>query len=299
MSSFGVAQADTGKNNLLAALLVISGMSMITSNDAVMKLSSEELGVGQMLFVRGGIAIVIFSAFILLSGKPLIPRHALSNWNGLRAFCECCATVCFITALSVLPIAIVSALLWSTPMLLTLAAAWILHEKVTFGRWIAVLTGFCGVLLVTRPFGEAFTPVMLLPLLAAVFVASRDLMTRKIEQKVDSLYIVLATLVLVTLVGFAMSIFDWRPLSAERVGWLSLSAVLLGSGFLCQINAVRKGELSFIAPFSYSGILIAVFWGYMIWGQWPTATTFAGIGLIVGSGMYILAIGRISRRGLR
>ncbi|MGI9319188.1 MAG: DMT family transporter [bacterium] len=287
------------KQNVAAALLVILGMAMISSNDALMKLSSTELGVGQLLFVRGSLAVILFSLFIKLSGRPLFPRRAFSRWNGLRALCECCATVCFITGLTLLPIAIASTLVWTTPMMLTLAAAFLLKENVSTGRWLAVLVGFAGVLLVTNPFGESFSPAMLLPLLAAVFVTARDLTTRRIEANVDSLYIVLTTLTTVTVVGFLMALFDWRPVTLTRTGWLALSALLLGLGFLCQITAVRKGELSFIAPFSYTGILVAVFWGYMVWQQWPSNLTFAGIALIVGSGMYILTVGRISRRGIR
>ena len=286
-------------HNVTAALLVVVGMAMISSNDMLMKLSSTELGVGQLLFVRGSLALVLFSAFIKLSGRPLLPRHAFSRWNGLRALCECFATICFITGLTLLPIAIASTLVWTTPMMLTLAAATLLKENVTTGRWIAVFIGFLGVLLVTNPFGASFSMAMLLPLLAAVFVTLRDLMTRRIDTNVDSLYIVLATLTVVTIAGFLMALFDWRPVSLARIGWLTLSALFLGAGFLCQISAVRKGELSFIAPFSYTGILVAVFWGYMVWKQWPSNWTFAGIALIVSSGMYILTVGRISRRGIR
>lgn len=286
-------------HNVRAALLVVAGMSMISSNDAIMKLSSEELGVGQLLFVRGALAVILFSSYITLTGRPLFPRGLFSRWNGLRAFCECCATICFITGLTLLPIAIASTLVWVTPMLLTIAAALLLKEHVSVGRWLAVLVGFAGVLLVTRPFDEHFSAAMLLPLVAAVFVTFRDLVTRRIDRNLDSLYVVLATLALVSLAGLALSLGNWRPVSLERTGWLSLSALLLGSGFLCQIVAVRSGELSFIAPFSYAGILVAVFYGYVIWHELPDSLTVAGIALIVGAGMYILTVGRVSRRGIR
>ena len=75
------------------------------------------------------------------------------------------------------------------------------------------------------------------------------------------------------------------------MAWLSLSALLLGSGYLSQIVAVRSGELSFISPFSYTGILVAVFYGYLIWDELPDVLTIAGIALIVGAGMYVLAVG--------
>ena len=280
-------------------MLVVAGMSMIASNDAIMKLSSEQLGVGQLLFVRGALAVLLFSAFIRLSGRPLLPHAFYSRWNGIRALCECCATVCFITGLTLLPIATASTLVWVTPMLLTVAAALVLGERVRPGRWFAVLAGFGGVLLVTRPFDEHYTPAMLLPLAAALFITARDLVTRRIDTGLDSLYVVLATLVGVTVAGLCLSLADWRPVSPELVGWLSLSALLLGCGFLSQIVAVRSGELSFIAPFSYSGILVAVLYGYLIWNELPDRLSVAGIALIVGAGMYILTVGRINRRGLR
>jgi len=290
---------NTATNNIRAALLVMAGMAMISSNDAIMKLSSEQLGVGQLLFVRGVLAVVLFSVYIRLSGRPFLPLAFYSRWNALRAFCECCATVCFITGLTLLPIATASTLVWVAPILLTVAAALVLGERVRPGRWLAVLVGFAGILLVTRPFDVHFTPAMLLPLAAAVFITVRDLVTRRIDSSLDSLHVVLATLVIVTVAGLLLSIADWRPVSLELVAWLSLSALLLGSGFLSQIVAVRSGELSFISPFSYTGILVAVFYGYLIWDELPDTLTIAGITLIVAAGMYILAVGRISRRGLR
>ncbi len=290
---------DASPHNIRAALLVVAGMSMISTNDAIMKLSSAELGVGQLLFVRGTLAVLIFSAIIRFGGRPILPGGMFTRWNGLRALCECCATACFITGLTLLPIAIAATLVWITPMLLTIAAALVLREEVRFGRWMAVLVGFGGVLLVTRPFDGHFTPAMLLPLAAACFVTVRDLVTRRIDRALDSRYVVLATLTMVTLTGLALSIGDWRPVSVERIGWLSLCALLLGLGFLSQIIAVRTGELSFIAPFSYTGILVAVFYGYVIWHELPDRLTVLGILLIVGAGMYILTMTRVSRRGIR
>lgn len=268
---------------------IVGGMLMISSNDAIMKLSSEQLGVGQLLFVRGSFALILFSAIIKLSGRTLLPRGLFMPLNGMRALCECVATMCFITALSLLPIATASTLVWTTPLLLTLSAAFILKERVTVTRWLAVATGFLGVLLVTNPFGVSFSAAMGLPILAAVFVCIRDLLTRRIDQQLDSLHVVLASLFFVTIAGLLMSLGNWQPVTASRAMWLCLSALLLGGGFLFQVKGMRLGELSYIAPFSYVGILAAVFYGYVIWQQFPGALSLVGILLIVGSGIYILS----------
>ncbi len=284
------------RNNLTAALLVMLAMLLISSNDVIMKLESEHLGIGQLLFVRGLLATIIFSLLIKLSGRPIWPRATLSRWNGYRALCECGATVCFITGLSLLPIATASTLAWTAPIFLTIAAALILKERITHTRWIAVFVGFAGVLLVANPFGESVSLAMILPLVTAVFVCLRDIITRRLDPNLQSIYVTFTTLLVVTVAGGLLSIADWRPISAQQVIWLAVSAVFLGLGFLSQVSAVRLGELSFIAPFSFFGILCSVFYEYMVWHQMPTFTMFAGMGLIMGAGIYLLSSYRPHRR---
>ena len=88
-----------------------------------MKLSSENLGIGQMLFIRGVIAIVVFSLVIKISGKPVISKVIFSKWVFLRALCESGATMFFITGLTMMPIAINATLLWTSPIFLTIAGS--------------------------------------------------------------------------------------------------------------------------------------------------------------------------------
>jgi len=261
---------------------------MIASNDAIMKLGSANLGIGQLLFIRGLLAILIFSIVIRSTGRQLLPKAAITKWNLARASCECLATVCFITGLSLLPIAIASTLVWTSPIFLTICAAVYLKEQVTISRGIAVFTGFIGVLFVTNPFDSEFSWAMILPLMAAAFVVMRDMLTRKLDSQLHSLYVVLTTLILVTITGGSISLLDWRPVEVSQVGWLAVSAALLSMGFFCQISAVRIGELSFIAPFSFTGILVSVIYGYFVWGEVPTLNMVTGIALIIGSGLHIL-----------
>ena len=275
-----------------AALLVIMGMTLISSNDVLMKLSSEHLGVGQLLFLRGSLAVVFFSILIKSTGRSLNPRVFMVRVNLLRASCECCATLMFITALSMLPLALVSTLTWTSPIFLTIAAALVLHERVSAGRWLAVCIGFVGVVLVTNPFSGEFSWIMILPLLAALFVCLRDLATRKVRTDLHSMYVIYMTLIVVTFVGGLIALFDWRTVDPGLLGWLGLSAALLSLGFLSQVNAVRLGELSFIAPFSFTGILVSVGYGYLVWGEIPSFAMFIGIALIIASGIYILTTQR-------
>ncbi|NKB61344.1 MAG: EamA family transporter [Gammaproteobacteria bacterium] len=276
-------------NNVKAAFLVVLGMMLISSNDAIMKVASEHLGIGQLLFIRGLLAMVIFSAVIKIKGMSLRPSAFITRWNSLRACFECAATLCFITGLSLLPIATTSTLGWTAPIFVTISAAVILKERVTLIRWVSVFVGFLGVLLVTNSFDGEFSNAMILPLLAALFVCFRDIVTQKIDISLHSLYITYVSLVLVTLVGGGIASFHWQPIDLIDIGWLSLSALLLGLGFFAQVTALRLGELSFIAPFSFAGILVSVVYGYLIWDEFPTIMMFAGIGLIIGAGIYAMS----------
>ena len=280
---------STLTNNVTAALLMILGMTLLASNDAIMKLSSETMGVGQMLFIRGLMAVAIFSLALRICGKPIIADATFSKWILLRALCECGGTICFITGLSLLPIATASTLVWTSPIFLTIAAALILKERVTIARWSAVFVGFFGVVLITNPGSADFSLAMLLPLATAIFVCTRDLVTRRIDPSLHSLYVTWTTLLAVTVAGLLISFFDWRPVAVKQIVWLGASAALMSSAFFFQINAVRRSELSFIAPFAYAGIPVAVFYGVVVWAELPGISMIFGIILIIISGIYILS----------
>lgn len=280
---------STNSKNVRAAFLMMFAMVLLSSNDVFMKLSSEHLSIGQMLFIRGVFAVTVFSFVIGLTGRPVINRAARSKWVVLRALCECAITICFISGLSLLPIATASTLAWTSPMFLAVVAAVVLKENVTIKRWLVVLVGFAGVVLITNPASEEFSPAMLLPLAAAALIAVRDLITRQLDSGLHSLYVTWTTLVAVTIAGFLISFLDWKPVALTQIIWLGASAILLSSAYFFQIRAVRLGELSFVAPFSYTGILVAVFYGFVVWSDLPSTITIIGILLVMSAGLYILS----------
>ena len=275
--------------NVKAALLMMFAMTLLSSNDVFMKLTSAHMSIGQMLFIRGLFAVAIFSLAMRVAGRPVISQAARSKWVVLRAFCECGITICFITGLSLLPIATASTLVLTSPIFLAVVAAVVLKEHVTIMRWLAVFLGFAGVVLIANPASAEFSPAMLLPLAAAALISIRDLVTRQLDPSLHSLYVTWTTLVAVTIAGLLISFLDWKPVAVTQVMWLAASAILLSSAYYFQIRAVRLGELSFVAPFSYTGIVAAVFYGIVVWSELPSITMILGILLIMSSGLYILS----------
>lgn len=278
--------------NPKAAGLMVLAMAMISTNDALIKSASETLSVSQILAVRGVIACLVFGALVKLSGRPLFPRLMLDRANLLRGVLEVVTTLCFVTGLALLPIATATTLVWTSPILLTIVGAVLLGETVTPARWIAVFAGFAGVILITKPYGAGFSAAMLLPLAAAFFLAIRDFVTRRIDPRLGTFTITLTTLLLVTFSGSILSWFAWHPLESAELFKLAGSAILLAFGFYCMIEAVRVGDLSFVAPFTFTAILMALLLGYFVWQDVPTPSMLAGVILIVGACIYIFRHGR-------
>jgi drug/metabolite transporter (DMT)-like permease len=162
-------------------------------------------------------------------------------------------------------------------------------ERVGPARWLAIATGFCGVLLVVQPSGAAFNAYALLCLGGTVLHAARDLMTRVIDRRVPSILITLSTAVSVSLLSGALSLLQgWQPMQWQQLALLATASLFLSAGYYLLIIAMREGEMSVIAPFRYTGLLFALLLGYVVWGDVPNPLAWCGIALLLGAGLYVL-----------
>ena len=163
-------------------------------------------------------------------------------------------------------------------------------EQVGGARWLAILTGFTGVLLVVQPSGAAFNAYALLCLGGTLLHASRDLTTRTIAARIPSIIITLSTAIAVTLLAgvFGLVARDWQPVNARQLGLLAAASVFLSGGYYLLTVAMRSGEMSLVAPFRYTGLLFALVLGFAVWGDVPNALAWTGIALLVGAGIVVL-----------
>jgi drug/metabolite transporter (DMT)-like permease len=277
-------------NNLKAALFVVIAMSMITTNDAIIKHITEVFNVGQIMFLRGALICVIFALVMRLRGQPVFQRRSLHRWSLLRAFFELCATLFFMTGLSLLPIAVASTLGFSSPIFLALLAAIVLKEKVGLDRWFVVLIGFGGVLLITNPFAGDASWAVIFPIICAFFVALRDIAIRYVPNDLPSSQVAFTNAWVVMIGGGLYSIYQgWGEADLHWYLWFIAVGGALYIGYLCLIIGSRLGELSFIGPFKYVSILLAILYGYLIWDETPTLTMLAGAAIIVVSGVILLS----------
>jgi len=284
-------------NNLRAALMVAVAMTMITTNDAIVKHITQVFNVGQIMFLRGSLICVIFAIVMRLRRQPVFGPQSLHRWNLARALFELCATLSFLTGLSLLPIATASTLGFASPIFLALLAALLLKEKVGPGRWAIILTGFGGVLLITNPFSESASWAVVFPLVCAFFVALRDLAIRFVPVSIPSSQVAFTNAWMVALGGGLLSVFQgWGAAGWTWYLWFLALGGALYCGYLLLIVGSRLGELSFIGPFKYISILIAIAYGYLIWGDRPTPTMLAGALVIVFSGIILVSSERRKAR---
>ncbi|MCC2634993.1 MAG: hypothetical protein K0S48_2879 [Ramlibacter sp.] len=275
--------------NSRGVLAMSAGMASFVANDALVKHVSESLPSGQLIFLRGLFATVLLLAVL---GAMGLLRDIPRLWERrvlLRAFLDACATLTYLTSLFHLPIGNATAINMATPLFITLFAVIAFKEQVGAARWLAIVTGFTGVLLVVQPSGAAFNAYALLCLGGTLLHAGRDLMTRTIDRGIPSLAITFSTALAVTLLSGLWSLQqEWRPASWQSLGLLATASVFLSIGYFMLTIAMRAGEMSVVAPFRYVGLLFALLLGFVVWGDVPNAVAWAGIALLVGAGLYVL-----------
>jgi drug/metabolite transporter (DMT)-like permease len=193
----------------------------------------------------------------------------------------------FFLALFNMPLANLIAILQALPLTITLMGAIFLGERVGWRRWSMILLGFAGVLLIVRPGTEGFDRYAVFALISVLFVAVRDLATRRMSASVPSLRVAFWSAFGVTIFGAIGSLTeDWVMPTAPQALSLVIAAVAILGGYLLVILAVRRGDLAVVTPYRYTGLLWALLLGWLVFGEWPDRLTMAGAALIVATGLY-------------
>ncbi|MGI9333519.1 MAG: DMT family transporter [Gammaproteobacteria bacterium] len=284
-------------NNLKAGVVMVVAVTLLTLNDGIAKHLSDTLSVAQILFYRGLFATAALVIAVKASGHSLLHRRLLDRWVLTRGGLDVCCTVTFLFGLTLLPIAIATTLVFVSPIIVTLLAATVLREQVGWRRWSAVFAGFAGVVTIMGLGAQPWSYAMLLPLLAALLLACRDLVTRKVSADIPTIQVALVTSVCVTLAGLVGIPFSENAVAPVHFAWLSLMGLMMCCFYFGHITAVRLGELSFIAPLVYTSILVALGLGVIVWNDTVSWQQLAGIALVVASGVVIFV--REGARGQR
>ncbi|MEX0318959.1 MAG: DMT family transporter [Ruegeria sp.] len=291
---------------------IVAGMVAISVNDMLIKQLSGGYPLHQMVFIRSSIGMILSLVLMQVEGgvSLLKTRHPLLHT--VRCLLVVISNMTFFVALAAVPLADVTALFFAAPLFITVLSIPILGEKVGPLRMGAVVVGFAGVIIMQRPWEgsdslQADRIVLILPVIAALTYALNQLMTRKLgaTTKASALAVYIQAMFILVSIGFYLVAGDGRY--AEGVDNVSLNFLLrawtwpedgdwfyfiwlgLNSGIVgyCLAQAYRVADAATVAPFEYVGLPMAVFWGWLIWGELPGPVVWLGMALIMGAGLFV------------
>ena len=266
---------------------MVLAMGSFVCNDTIVKLVGQSLPVGEIIMIRGAIAMALIGIICAWQGiLPELPRVAQRNVM-LRCVFDIVATTAFVTALMHMQIANLTAVLQAVPLAVTLLSMLFLGERAGWQRMMAVITGFIGVLMIVKPSITHFETHELLALVVVFGCAIRDLLTRRIPGRIPTFLVAFVNAGFVALGGAALALpqgLEWPEL--WQMGLLAVAACFLSSGYLFMVATLRLGELSSTAPFRYSIMIFAIASGMLVFGEFPDAIAMAGMALIAATGLY-------------
>jgi drug/metabolite transporter (DMT)-like permease len=269
------------------ALMLLSCL-FLTLGDALSKLLTKTYPVGEIIFARSIVMLAIGAAVCVWHGSaaPILPNSLRNQLR--RAGYFVASTFLVNWSFKLLPLPVAHAILFATPIFMTALAPFLLAERVGFSRWAAVIIGFVGVVVITDPGGGVWGWTVLLPLVAALAGALRDLATREMAGVESTMSLIFFMAAATCVAGVTTAPFGWvLPTWPELALMLAFGLATTTALFL-QVLAFRIAEAGLLAPFKYSSIIWSIALGFLFWGYVPTLAMLGGVVIVIGSGLYIL-----------
>ena len=272
-----------------AVLLMLAAVLLFALMDAGLKLLSSQYPPLQVAALRGLSSLPLVTLWVLAT----VPAHSLLRvqWplHLLRGALGIAMMAGFVYGLRTMPLTTAYAITFVAPLLVTAMAGPLLKERVGVGRWIAIVIGLVGVLVILRPTGEGMlTGGGLAILIAAICYALGAVTVRMLAQRDSTQAMVFWFVVLLSLGAWLLALPAWKPLQPAH-GWIIAGVGISGS--LAQValtEAFRRGEASLIAPLEYTALVWGVLLDVALWSVLPDGVTWIGAGIIVASGLYLL-----------
>ena len=275
--------------------------------DAIAKLLGASVPLGQVVFLRFAVQLLILLPIVILTGRPLILRGKTLWLTFVRTLLHVIGIAMMFSALKYLPLADAVAIIFVMPFFMLLLGKYVLKEEVGPRRLIACIVGFCGTLLVVQPsFAEVGWPA-LLPVGVALNFALFMLVTRQIAKHTDpiSLQTVSGFMALVIMLPFlalgqrmALPALGW--IAPDTTDWSLLIAMgVLGSiAHLLMTWSLRYAPSATLAPMQYLEIPVATLVGLIVFGDFPNALAALGMGITMAAGLYIILREQATQRRL-
>ena len=298
------AAAKTRRIHGIASILI--GVLGFSGHDVIMKWISGSYPLHEVILVRSLVGILVTLVILRFDGGLAALKSSRPGLHLMRGLLVVASNTSFYLGLAALPLSEVTALWYVAPLMISALSVPLLGEKVGPLRSFAIVAGLAGVVLVMRPGAAAFDPAALLPVLAALFYALMQMITRRLgvtdRASTMAFYIHILFVVVSLTIGF--SVGDGRFAGTGHAsldfllrGWvwpdrgdallmLATGAIAGVSGFAIT-QAYRLAEAGVVAPFEYAALPASLMWGSLVFGYLPDAMAVAGIVLIAGSGLFV------------
>jgi len=254
--------------------------------DLLVKWSSD-YPAGEVLFFRG--------FFGLLPTYFLIPKNKLKTFyitarskeHLFRCLMGLMALIAIVVALRELPLAVVVSLSYAAPLFITVLSIFLLSEKVGIFRWLAVLIGFIGVIIIAEPGFKGMNYLYFLPLIFCIGMAFVTITIRKLSTTEPIWLISIFFTITISIAGLATIPMGWVMPNLQDFILLALIGVTGGSANLFLTQSYKLSEVSLVAPLKYLALIFAIIFGYLIWNEIPTIKTLIGASLVIFASLTI------------
>jgi drug/metabolite transporter (DMT)-like permease len=277
--------ADERSARLAGIALMLFGVGMFSFGDALGKVLVAGYPVSELLVLRAAVPLMILLVLIWRQ-RATLPRLERPGLQLLRMVLSTAEVAAFFVAVVYLPLADVITYYLACPIFVTALSAMVLREKVGWRRWSAVVVGFCGVLIALQPSAQTVSWPALIALAGSFCFAWLMIVTRSLRATPD--IVLAATQFTGTFsVGLVLAPFVWRTPGLPDLGLFVLAGCISIVALLCTNRSLKLAPASVVVPYQYSMIVWAVMFGYVVFGDVPSAATIVGAAIIIGAGLYI------------
>jgi S-adenosylmethionine uptake transporter len=274
-------------DNVKGALFMLAGMFVFSAVDAQAKYLTQYLPSLQIVWARQIGLVVGVMILIVWHGRAIL-RTGFPMLQITRGAAAALSATLFIIGLNFVALADAVSVTFVAPLVVTMLAALLLGERVGLHRWTATIIGFLGTLVVIRPGLDSFHPGLLLPLLAAILFAIRQVISRHIGSRDRTETTLAYTALTAFLMLSVVQPFIWQPISSLKlIAILASMSLMAALGEFLVIRALEIGQAVFVSPLHYTIIIWASLYGYLLFGQFPDIWTWVGSFVIMASGLYV------------
>jgi drug/metabolite transporter (DMT)-like permease len=276
-------------DNQRGALFMTASMAGFAAEDVFVKAAARTLPLGQVLLTIGLVGMLAFAVMAARRGESLLPPAFLSRAMLVRSAFEVTGRLFYGLAITLTALSTTSAILQATPLVVVACAALLFGEKVSWQRWLAVLIGFVGVIVILRP-GADFSTLSLLAVVGLLGFAGRDLATRAAPKGLSNRQLGALGFAMLAAAGATLLVVTGGAALPDATGVVHLAGgTVFGMvGYHALTYAMRTGDVSAVTPFRYTRLIFALILAMLLFHERPDMATWIGAALVVGSGIFAL-----------